>query len=311
MRYRPAPEIEIEDANGTVYPLSFPDRFLQSIDGMGLPPIQHWTTRSPFQDGRSHWGYAVQPRVLNLVLYLKGCNRSDMYAKRRDNIAMLSPRNGAMTLRLITPPPDPRQYELHDVWASGGYTLSSQDQPSPIRQVGAVQLIANDPIWKWVNSPLDGGETRDADGRTCIVDDTWTTSAELALPFVGPYLLGTTTGTNSLTCTNDGSWATKPYITLEGPCNDWVLVNTTNGKQISWDGYQIAAGETITIDIPGKTVTSDITTPATDVSTYLSGDTGSFELDPGANALTIFASGGVVNLTTTISVCWYVELLGV
>jgi phage-related protein len=90
-----------------------------------------------------------------------------------------------------------------------------------------------------------------------------------------------------------------------------VLTNTTNGKQISWDGYQIAAGETITIDIPGKTVTSDITTPATDVSTYLSGDTGSFELDPGANALTIFASGGVVTLTTTISVCWYVELLGV
>jgi hypothetical protein len=308
MKYRPAPEIELEDANGTVYPLSFPDRLLQSIDGMGLPPIQHWTTRSPYQDGRSHWGYAVQPRVLNLVLYLKGCNRSDMYAKRRANVDMLSPRNGAMTLRLITPPPDPRQYELRDVWVSAGYTLSSQDQPSPIRQVGGVQLTAYDPIWKWTNAPLNAGESRDAEGRSCVVDDTWTTSAELTLPFTGPYLLGTTTGTNTLTCTNNGSWATKPYITLEGPCNDWVLSNATNGDRLSWDGYQIATGETITIDIPGKTVTSDV---SGDVSTYLSGDTGSFELDPGANSLTVYASGGIVNLTTTISVCWYVELLGV
>lgn len=305
---RPAPELELEDANGTVYPLSFPDRLMQSIDGLGLPPIQHWTTRSPYQDGRSHWGYAVQPRVINMTFYMRGCNRSDMYTKRRAWVDMLSPRTGAMILRLITPAPDPRQYELHDVWVTGGGALSSTDQPMPQRQVTGLQLTAYDPIWKWVNSPLDGGETRDASGRTCVVDDTWTTSAELTLPFTGPYLLGTTTGTNSLTCTNDGSWGTKPLITLEGPCYDWVLTNTANGNQLSWDGYQIATGETITIDIPGKTVTSDV---SGDVSTYLSGDTGSFELEPGANALTIFASGGVVNLTTTISVCWYLEQLGV
>ena len=300
------PEIELEDANGTIYPLSFPDRLMQSIDGLGLPPIQHWTTRSPYQDGRSHWGYAIQPRVINMVLYSRGCDRADMYAKRRANIVMLSPRNGPHKLRLITP--DLLKYELHDVWVNNGYTLSSQDQPMPQRQVGAVQLVANDPIWKWVNSPLDGDESRDADGRTCITDDAWTLTGELTLPFTGPYLLGTTVGENTLTCTNDGSWATKPVITMEGPVYDFIISNATNGYILSWDGYQVAAAETITIDIPGKTVTSSV---SGDVSTYLSGDTGSFALDPGANTLDVYASGGVVNLTTEVSVCWYVELLGV
>src|SRR4030042_5223697 len=143
MRYRPAPEIELEDASGVIYPLSFPDRLMQAICGLGLPPVTHWTTRSPYQDGRSHWGYAIQPRVINMVLYLRGCDRADMYAKRRANVVMLSPRNGPHKLRLITP--NLLKYELHDVWVTGGYTLSSQEQPMPTRRVGGGQFQAYDP----------------------------------------------------------------------------------------------------------------------------------------------------------------------
>ena len=306
MARRPAPELELEDVNGNVYPLSFPGRLLQSIDGLGLPPVAHWTTRSPYQDGRTHRGYAVQPRVINAVLYLRGCDRADMYAKRRANIVMLSPRNGPHKLRLVTP--DLLKYELHDVWVTGGYTLSSQDQPMPTRQVGGVQLTAYDPIWKWTNSPLDVGETRDAEGRTCVIDDTWTLTPRLIFPFTPPYLLGTTSADNTFTCTNDGSWAVRPTITMEGPISDFVISNTTTGQFLIWNGLDIATGETITIDIPNKTTTSDVTG---DVSVYLSGDAGSFILDPGINTINVFASAGVVNAVTTIGLCWYVELLGV
>jgi len=305
-KIRPMPEVELEDADGNVYPLAFPDRLMQQIDGLGMPPIQHWTTRSPYQDGRTHWGYAVQPRVVNMVLYAKGCNRADMYAKRRANIAMMSPRSGPHKLRLITP--DLLKYELHDVWVTSGYTLSSQDQPMPTRQVGGVQLTAYDPIWKWVNSPLGAGETRDSDGRTCIVDDSWTLSPELVLPFTGPFVLGTTVGTNTLTCVNDGSWETRPVISIEGPIDDWILTNNTNGKVLYWDGYTIPSGETVTIDIKDKTCTSDA---VGDVTTYLSGDFGSFALDPGSNTLEFWAGSSVEDGVTTASVCWYVEVLGV
>jgi hypothetical protein len=304
-KIRPAPELELEDADGNVYPLAFPSRLQTMVDGLGMPPIQHWTTRSPYQDGRTHWGYAIQPRVVNMVLYLRGCDRADMYTKRRANVAMMSPRNGPHKLRLITP--DLLKYELHDGWVTSGYTLSSDDQPMPQRQVGGVQFTFYDPIWKWVNSPLDGGETRDAEGRTCIEDDTFTTADALVLGFTGPYLLGTTQAENTITPVNDGSWAVNPVITITGPVYDWILSNATNGTFINWDGYEIASGETVEIDIGGGTVTSSV---SGDVSTYLSGDTGSFELEPGSNTINFFASGGVVNLTTTIAICWYVELLG-
>lgn len=307
-RIRPAPEIELIDDDDNVYPLSFPDRMMQSISGLGMPPLTHWTTRSPFQAGESHWGYAVRPRVINATLYIRGCNRANMYAKRRAAVEMMNPMNGPHRIRLVTPPPDPRQYELRNVWVTGGYELSSTEQPTPRVQIGSVQLTAYDPIWKWTNNPLDAGESRDADGRTCVEDDTFTLTAALVLPFVGPYLLGTTTATNTITCTNDGSWASKPVIYMEGPVNDWILSNPANGYFLSWDGYAIDTGETVTIDIQEKTVTSDV---SGDVSVYLSGDTGSFALDPGVNALDFYASGGVVNLTTTITVCWFVEALGV
>jgi len=218
---------------------------------------------------------------------------------------MLSPRNGAMKLRLITP--DLLKYELHDVWVTAGYELSSQDQPMPQRQVGGVQLTAYDPIWKWVNAPLGGSETRDAEGRTCLEDSSWTIVACLTIPFTAPFLLGTRSATNQLVCTNDGSWATKPVVTVEGPIYDWIITNSSNGKELIWNGYVIETGETVTIDIQNKTVTSDV---SGDVSGYLSGDSGSFDLDPGANTIDVFASGGVVDGTTTVGVCWYVELLG-
>lgn len=306
MYRRPAPEIELEDVDGNLYPLSFPERMLQAISGMGMPPIAHWTTRAPFQTGQSHWGYAIQPRIINAVLYHRGCTRADMYAKRRANIQMMNPMEGPHKLHLHTPPPDPRHYELHNVWVTGGYELSSQDQPVPTVQTGAVQLTAYDPIWKWVNAPLDAGESRDSDGRICVEEDTWTQEAELTLPFTGPFLLGTTVSTGTLTCVNDGSWAVKPVITVEGPTEDWALTNGT--LEMLWDGYTIAAGEIVTIDIPAKTVTN---AAGANLITYIGGDFGTFSLSPGTNSVEFWSAGSAVNGTTTVAVCWYVEVLGV
>lgn len=303
-------EFELEDDDGNIYPLRPDTRYALEVSGLGMPPVRHWTTRSPYQHGRTHWGYAFQPRMVNLVLVTWACDRGEFYDSRAANVVMLNPMNGPLILRLRVANAN-LVYELHDGWYQAGYELEgSQQQIGPggiWQQVGGAQIEFDDPIWKWVNSPLGAGESRDSAGRTCIEDDTWTLAAALVLPFVGPYLLGTTTGTNVLTCTNDGSWATRPVITMEGPIEDFVISNATNGDLLMWDGYTIAAGETVTIDIPDKTCTSDV---AGDVSTYLSGDTGSFALDPGANTINVFASGGVVNLTTTVGICWYVELLG-
>lgn len=301
----PISELEWEAGDGTIYPLLYPGRHLMEISGLGMPPIQHWTTRSPFQHGETHWGYAWQPRIVNLVLYSQGGNRTCLYYQRQDTIAAFNPALGPGKLRLTYP--DGQAFELHECRFNSDYKLSSADG-THTTQIGSMQLRVSDPFWKWVTAPLNAGETRDAEGRSCVVDDSWTTTSQLRLPFSGPYLLGTTTGTNALTITNSGTVSTKPVITMEGPIYDWVLSNATNGDFLIWNGYAIAAGETVTIDIPAKTCTSDV---SGDVSTYLSGDTGSFSLDAGVNTLNAIASGGVITATTTIGVCWYLEVLGI
>jgi hypothetical protein len=298
------PELEWQDGDGTIYPLEFPGRHVMEVSGLGMPPVVHWTTRAPFQHGRSHWAYVFQPRTINLVLYNQGGIRNCMFEQRAANVEMLSPRNGAGILRLTYP--NGETYEVHDGWHNAGYTLSSTDG-THTTQIGDVQLVFNDPFWKWVTAPLDVGETRDDEGRICVEEDIFTLANELVFPFVGPWLMGTTVATATLTCTNDGSWAVQPVITLEGPCEDWTLTNPANGKALAWDGYSIALGEVVTLDIPNKTVTNGA---GDDLRPYVSGNFGTFELEPGANALAFWASGGVSNGDTTLTVCWFVEFLG-
>jgi hypothetical protein len=306
----PLLEFELEDVDGNVFLLGPRQRHALEISGLGMPPVQHWTTREPYSHGEVHWGYAFKPRFVDIILATQGCGRDGMYEGRRDNIEMLNPMNGPHKLRLKVPRAN-LVYEVHKGWYVDGYELTSTEQSQNSdgtwNQVGSPRFKFMDPMWKWVNSPLDVGETRDADGRTCISDNTFTLTPALVLPFTGPYLLGTTTALNTLNCTIDGTWEVKPLITITGPAYDWTLSNAANGDFLSWDGYNIAAGESIAIDIPAKTVTSTV---VGDVSTYLSGDTASFSLDPGLNVLTFFASGGVVHLTTQLDVCWFVELLG-
>lgn len=301
----PFPELELEDSIGTIFPLNFPDRGTTQISGLGMPPIKHWTTRAPYQTGESHWGYTIQPRVINLVVYLRACTRTGMYGKRKANIAMLNPMNSPMKLRLTYP--DNQRFELHDVWYTGGYELDSSDQPTPTRQIGGVQLVANDPIWKWVTAPLGAGQTHDADGRSCVSDNTFTLTPQLVFPFTGPWLMGTTVATESWTVTNSGSWAVLPTIHVTGPVDDFVITNTTTGKQLTWDGYAIAALETVTFDIQNKEVTNGA---GTNLITYVGGNFGTFAIEPGTNTVTFWAGGGVVNAATTVQICWFVEVLG-
>jgi len=300
----PRPELELEDADGTIYPLEFPGRHVMEVGGLGMPPVVHWTTRAPFQHGRSHWAYVFQPRTVNLVLYNQGGMRNCMWEGRAANVEMLSPRNGPHKLRLTYP--DGETFEVHDGWHNAGYELSST-QGTHTTQIGDVQMVFMDPFWKWVTAPLDAGETRDADGHICVETSTFTLQNQLVLPFVGPWLMGTTVATATLNCTNDGTWAVKPVVVMEGPVEDWTLTNPANGKQLTWDGYNIAAGEVVTIDIPAKTVTNGA---GDNLRAYVGGNFGTFDLEPGANALAFWASGGVTNAVTTLGVCWYVEILG-
>lgn len=306
----PLLEFELLDSAGSVYRLANDARHALEVSGLGMPPITHWTTRSPFQNGRTHWGYAFQPRVVTLTLSSRANGRGGLYEARRNNITLLSPESSPLRLRLRIPR-DGLEYELREGWYQRGYELSSGDESYDLINVwniaATVQIEFEDPFWKWTNSPLAAGHTRDSEGRTCRSTSAFVLTAQLVLPFTGPYLLGTTEGTATLTCDNAGSWETKPTITITGPTEDWVLTNATTGDTIYSDGYTLAAAEVLTIDVPNKTATSTV---AGDMTSYLRGDTAAFSLTPGSNTLNFFSSGGAVNAVTTVAACWFVEVLG-
>jgi hypothetical protein len=120
--------------------------------------------------------------------------------------------------------------------------------------------------------------------------------------------MGTTIATEGWTIVNDGGYPVRPVIVITGPVEDWVIENTTTGDELTWDGYAIAAAEVVTLDIPNKTITNGA---GTSLITYASGNFGTFELAPGNNIITFWASGNVVNAATTVQFCWYLEVFGI
>jgi hypothetical protein len=302
-------EFELEDANGNSFVLEGPDRHPVSISGLAMPPLQHWTTRAPFQHGRSHWGYAFQPRLVTIGLLLRACDRDGYWDVRKDTVDIFNPMNGPLKLRLRRP--DRHVYELHDGWYQAGFELSATDMDDPNSVEGATQIEFDDPFWKWTTVPLEAGQSRDSDGRVCVVESDFDTQDELTIPFTGPFLLGTTIGTATLNAYNSGTWSAKPQISITGPLGDWILTNGSNGKQIVWNGYSIADDETVTLSVPDKQAVNGA---GDDLTTYVSGDFGSFTLDPGANPLSFwgadFDSGGLYWLVPYLQLCWYVEILG-
>ena len=300
----PVPEIELEDADGNVYPLEYPGNNVMEASGLGMPPIEHHTTRAPYQDGRTFWSYSWQPRVINLILFLRGCGRQGFWDGRAYNIEMLNPQNGPHKMRLSYP--NGEIYELHDGYYTSGYSLSSESGGGSW-QIGDAQLVFYDPFWKWVNAPLNAGEARDTNGRSCIYTSVFATEDWLILPFDGPFYLGVTTQTATLTVVNNGTLIAKPVILVEGPTLDWKLTNETTRDELEWDGYEIATGEVVTLNVPDNTVTN---AAGTNLSTYVEGDFRTFGLAPGSNTLTFLAYGGATAGTTTITCCWYSEVLG-
>lgn len=303
-------EFEIEDADGNRFVLELPKRHVTSIAGLAMPPVRHWTTRSPFQHGRSHWGYAFQARTVTIGLLLDACGRDVHWDYRQENVGIFNPMNGPLKLRLRRQ--DRHVYELHGGWYQGGYELQATDMDDPSSVEGASQIEFMDPFWKWITAPLSDGQSRDDDGRTCVTAWINTTTSELQLPFTGPFLLGTETGTLTFTGYNAGTWAAKPVFTVEGPVGDWILTNNTNGRQMSFTGYVTGDFETVTIDVPNKEAYND---DGDDLTPYVGGDFATFELDPGTNSLTFFGvdldSSGLYPPWPYITACWYVEVLGV
>lgn len=274
---------------------------LTEIQGLDLPPTTYRTTRAPFQHGATLLDFVLEPRIVQIILHLRGHSRLDMWQKRQDIINVLNPLLGPYQLELHMG--DGTIYSLHDVVCDGALeaAVRSHGGDATLQSVG-IRMVAQDPVWY--------GASR----RQVIVGPTATD--ELVLPAEFPIIFDEEGAVAAhLVIDVLGNWETYPIIEFYGPMSNPLVENVTIGEKLSLI-YEVAAGEVVTIDTAAgkKSVASNL---YGNLVGYLTTDSdlATFRLNPhplapdGEN--TLFAYGGACGVDTQFVVTWHDRYVGV
>lgn len=146
---------------------------------------------------------------------------------------------------------------------------------------GAVEFYAGDPrIYDDVSTSVAIGLPSASGGRT--YNRTYNVT------------YGAVSSGNVQVCTNAGTIATKPVITLTGPVDTPFIQNVTSGAFLKFN-LTLAAGETLTIDTDSRSVVLNGTASR---RSALSIDSTWFDLAPGANTLLYSAAAFTASIAT-------------
>lgn len=277
---------------------------MTQVRGLAMPPVQRRTSRAPFQDGTTHLGQSLGPRFLDVILHLRGCDRQDLWNKRRDVLNLLNPQLGDLIFRVNFR--DNTKLELTPVRYDSVFEMGTDGQRGSTAQAVAMRLVSNNPTW------------RDPDLKTA--SPVLTDENELIFPITfgagGDLVFGTTKTSGTFTAITLGDWPTFPTIQMLGPLNNPEILNTTTGEKIGLQ-YPIADGELveITLEYGTKGVVND---SGDNLNSYLTEDSNfsTFHLDPDP-----VATGGVNNFEVsatflgaapgTFTITWYDRFLAV
>lgn len=215
-----------------------------------------------------------------------------MWQNREDISAIINPWLGPFTFRAFLPTPEHKTRELRDVVYDTGFGSGFGSVHSgATRMATQLRLIAYDPVWY---------------GKARTNTEAPGTGSTLAFEFpLNPGLGGerdfdtiefgggTSFAARTFNIYYNGTWPAYPVVQILGPADDPILTNNTTGEKLEFDGYNVAAGEVVTIDtrFGFKTVESDINgnivgylTTDTDLATF------HLEIDP-------VAAGGLNSFT--------------
>ncbi|KKL86887.1 hypothetical protein LCGC14_1940250, partial [marine sediment metagenome] len=224
-----------------------------SFAGLGTPPIEYITQRSPFQDGVTVKDFFLRPRVIQLHIRQAFCDRNAWWAGRAALLNEIRPNRQTApavpvpgTLRItetdgtqrdlsvfITEGPrfEPRVSGEWDEWAF----------------MEALRFTAHDPVA--------------FDPTQVTATFTITLGASLVFPITFPITFGSGALDDTLVVTYLGTWLSFPVITIVGPIEQPRIDNVTTGEKIEFS-IDIAPGRTITINLTegNKTVVDDLGT---------------------------------------------------
>jgi hypothetical protein len=232
---------DLLNVRGGVIPLRPPRLVLNSVGGLGMPPVRRITQAQAQQDGQTYLDTRLEPRVVTFGLDAFCPCEVDLWDMRDTLIRLMSEFANGFVLRVNLLPHGVRRYL--DLRYMAGLEGMHDLHVSPHLQPVAFQGIADDPI------------IYDPD----LVTVSYNLGAMLGIgfPLSFPHGWGTDAFTTMSPIVYPGSWKSFPIIRITGPCDTIAIANNTSGDALDLGVNALAAGELLTIDCtPGqKTVT--------------------------------------------------------
>ena len=292
-------KFELIKPSGELIELTAPYRLLE-MPGIGMPPVQHRTERGPYQDGESHLGTVLLPRVVTFRMALTEVSQLALWERRAVLLQLMAGLADGFGLLATLPDGAERRLLLR---YNGGLDMAINAQHGTEYQPIAWQGIAHNPLWYDPDAELWGYALEAGLGA-------W------AFPLGFPEGFGAAAIDVEETKQYLGTWRTYPVITVVGPINNLVIENTTTNEKLDFTGYNLAAATTLTINLgygyktaklgDGTDVIDELTTDSDIATWHLAAHP---EAVDGFNTLII--TGAAADPDTQISIQFFNRYIGI
>jgi hypothetical protein len=274
-----------------------------SWDGVGEAPVRRIEERGPQQHGVSDVGFRLEPREIQLALWLGADSFVDLEARRRTLVDWLRATTANLTLRFTTEAGEIFDIDGHSV---GALTLPVEGGDGMTLKSGVVFRCPDptfyDPVAVAVSFLVGGG------------------ADSFYVPMSVPHFVGASVVNASVTVTYAGTWRAYPLIRIVGPIADPVITNAATGEVLDFTGTTIAGGDRYDIDLRygHKTVidaagVSQIAKLVTssDLATWHIADDSEVtgEVTGGVNSISVTGSGA--NVATRIDIVYNTRYVGI
>jgi hypothetical protein len=263
----------------------------QGDQGFGLAPMHRITQRGPMQHGDSDVDFRLDPRIMQIPVFVPTTSIDEQYAARNRLLSIFSPSNVSGVVTVTT---DTFTRSIN-VKTLGGMSFDVDAKASyALRAV--IQLRADDPTWYDATPQTVSGASGIAGTAT-------------AYPVIYPRTYGTANINTTTSFTYDGTWFAYPVITALGPITGLVITNNTTGQIITTTG-SIGAGRTFTYDLRygKKTVFDDLGNNQI-ATVSASSNLATWAIVTGINSITIAASASAS--PAAVSIIYYTRYVGI
>ncbi len=286
--------------DGTSYELSSPPtRFVLSVEGQGMPPIQYVTQRGAYQHGDTVRDFFLQPRIVQMVVRHTFCDRTAYWAGRSELLNLLRPNRGGTpgigTLRKILPGGVIRDLccviQQGPNFAPRNVSVGGNNVWDELAYTETLRFVADNPIYY------------DPKGNVTTVSAPHVGTFPLTFPWVFPLH----TFTSNITYA--GNWDEYPTIVVKGPLTSLTITNSTTNEVINFS-YPLVTGQSVifTLTYGLKTVTLQ---DGTNLIGYVSvpGNLAQWHLTPGVNNINVSIAGE--GASTQVTFTYFNRYIGI